>query len=64
MIVVTGAAGFIGSVLTGRLNHDGLKDLVLVDDWIYGFKPVAEGINCKYPKLKDDKVLAGENTPF
>ncbi len=33
MIVVTGAAGFIGSVLTGRLNHDGLRDLVLVDDF-------------------------------
>ncbi len=33
MIVVTGAAGFIGSVLTGRLNHDGLTDLVLVDDF-------------------------------
>ncbi len=33
MIVVTGAAGFIGSVLTGRLNHDGLTDLVLVDSF-------------------------------
>ncbi len=33
MIVVTGAAGFIGSVLTGRLNYDGLTDLVLVDDF-------------------------------
>jgi len=33
MIVVTGAAGFIGSVLTGRLNNDGLTELVLVDDF-------------------------------
>ena len=33
MIVVTGAAGFIGSVLTGRLNKDGLTDLILVDDF-------------------------------
>ena len=33
MIVVTGAAGFIGSVLTGRLNHDGLTDLIVVDDF-------------------------------
>ena len=33
MIVVTGAAGFIGSVLTGRLNNDGLTNLVLVDDF-------------------------------
>jgi len=33
MIVVTGAAGFIGSVLTGRLNNDGLTELILVDDF-------------------------------
>ncbi len=33
MIVVTGAAGFIGSVLVGRLNSDGQEDLILVDDF-------------------------------
>jgi ADP-L-glycero-D-manno-heptose 6-epimerase len=33
MIVVTGAAGFIGSVLTSRLNDDGHHELVLVDDF-------------------------------
>ena len=33
MIVVTGAAGFIGSVLTGRLNKEGYNDLILVDDF-------------------------------
>ncbi len=33
MIVVTGAAGFIGSVLSGRLNNDGLTELALVDDF-------------------------------
>lgn len=33
MIVITGAAGFIGSVLTGRLNEDKIDDLVLVDDF-------------------------------
>ena len=32
-VVVTGAAGFIGSVLAGRLNADGEKNLVLVDDF-------------------------------
>lgn len=31
MIVVTGAAGFIGSYLVGKLNQAGYKDLVLVD---------------------------------
>jgi len=33
MIVITGAAGFIGSYLTGFLNEEGYKDLVLVDDF-------------------------------
>ena len=33
MIIVTGAAGFIGSVMAGRLNRDGFNDLVLVDDF-------------------------------
>lgn len=33
MIVVTGAAGFIGSVLVGKLNHEGFENLVLVDDF-------------------------------
>lgn len=31
MIVITGAAGFIGSYLTGKLNEAGYTDLVLVD---------------------------------
>lgn len=33
MIVVTGAAGFIGSCLVGKLNELGFNDLVLVDDF-------------------------------
>ena len=33
MIVVTGAAGFIGSVVAGELNNRGRNDLVLVDDF-------------------------------
>lgn len=33
MIVVTGAAGFIGSVLVGKLNENKQKDIVLVDDF-------------------------------
>jgi ADP-L-glycero-D-manno-heptose 6-epimerase len=31
MIVITGAAGFIGSYLVGKLNKAGYKDLILVD---------------------------------
>lgn len=33
MIVVTGAAGFIGSVLSGVLNENGFTNLLLVDDF-------------------------------
>lgn len=31
--IVTGAAGFIGSCLTGLLNSSGITDLILVDDF-------------------------------
>jgi ADP-L-glycero-D-manno-heptose 6-epimerase len=31
MIVVTGAAGFIGSCLVGRLNKDNFNALIAVD---------------------------------
>ena len=34
-IVVTGAAGFIGSCMVGKLNNKGIKDLVLVDEIEY-----------------------------
>ena len=33
MIVVTGAAGFIGSCLVSKLNQEGHTDLILVDDF-------------------------------
>jgi len=33
MIVITGAAGFIGSVLVAELNKAGYNDLILVDDF-------------------------------
>ncbi len=33
MIVITGAAGFIGSVLASRLNQENFRDIVLVDDF-------------------------------
>ncbi len=38
LIVVTGAAGFIGSYLTGYLNRLGFEHLVLVDDFNIGKK--------------------------
>ncbi|MEE4196820.1 MAG: ADP-glyceromanno-heptose 6-epimerase [Bacteroidales bacterium] len=33
MIIVTGAAGFIGSNLVSKLNEEGYQDIVLVDDF-------------------------------
>ena len=33
MIIVTGAAGFIGSCMAGKLNNKGFKNIILVDDF-------------------------------
>ena len=33
MIIVTGAAGFVGSCLVSKLNQEGFVDLILVDDF-------------------------------
>ena len=33
MIIVTGAAGFIGSCLVSKLNHENFKDIIVVDDF-------------------------------
>ena len=33
MIVVTGAAGFIGSQFVSTLNQEGFNDIILVDDF-------------------------------
>ena len=38
MIVVTGAAGFIGSCLVSKLNGLGFENLVLVDDFSFATK--------------------------
>ena len=45
MIIVTGAAGFIGSQLVGWLNQEGFNDLVLVDDFIDSSKVKAKQHN-------------------
>ena len=56
MIVVTGAAGFIGSCMVGRLNRDGFNYIVAVDD----FSKTEKDNN-----LKDKNVLARvERTHF
>ncbi|HNS18813.1 MAG TPA: ADP-glyceromanno-heptose 6-epimerase [Bacteroidales bacterium] len=38
MIIVTGAAGFIGSCMVNKLNHKGHKELVIVDDFSKSLK--------------------------
>ncbi len=38
MIIVTGAAGFIGSCLIGRLNADNFNSIIAVDDFSVGEK--------------------------
>jgi len=38
MIVITGAAGFIGGSLLSKLNEEGYKDIVLVDDFSNSIK--------------------------
>ena len=50
MIVITGAAGFIGSVVAGELNNKGCNDLVLVDDFSKREKE-RNYINLKYDAL-------------
>lgn len=45
MIVITGAAGFIASVVAGTLNRNGFENLVLVDDFSKTQKK--ENYSCK-----------------
>lgn len=48
-IVITGAAGFIGSCLAGYLNEKGYRDLILVDDFSRADKaPNLEGKSFDY----------------
>lgn len=55
MIVITGAAGFIGSCLAGRLNNTGREDLLLVDDFTVESKRL-NWVSKKYKELipRDD----------
>lgn len=38
MIIITGAAGFIGSNFISKLNREGIKDIVIVDDFSSNLK--------------------------
>lgn len=52
MIVITGAAGFIGSYLVGKLNQAGYTDLILVDRFDEPSKDI-NLFNKKYRKFID-----------
>ena len=52
MIVVTGAAGFIGSYMAGKLNQEGYHDLILVDQFTDPLK-ISNYISKNYSKLID-----------
>ena len=55
MIVITGAAGFIGSVLAGKMNLKGRNDLILVDDFANKNKEKnLEGKKFELPVHRDD----------
>lgn len=52
MIVITGAAGFIGSYLTGKLNKAGYENLILVDRYNDPWKDL-NLLNKKYTRFID-----------
>ena len=58
MIIVTGAAGFIGSCLLWKLNKEGISDIIIVDEAVTPEKKP----NIEKKKYKDfiekDKFLA------
>lgn len=56
MIVITGAAGFIGSVVAGYLNKQGQQNLILVDDFSREEKKL-NFIEKSYSRLIDRKVF-------
>jgi ADP-L-glycero-D-manno-heptose 6-epimerase len=57
MIIITGAAGFIGSCLVSKLNHKCLTDLILVDDFSNPAKS-RNLLNKKFTGKVDRKVFS------
>ena len=57
MIIITGAAGFIGSCLVQKLNDEGYYDLVLVDDFSNEIKN-KNYENKRYSRLVEREVFA------
>ena len=55
MIVVTGAAGFIGSCIVAGLNERGREDLILVDELDEAKKKNLQ--NKKYRQYYDKRIF-------
>jgi len=58
MIVVTGAAGFIGSNLVRGLNRRGIRDIIAVDDLLEGDK-FANLVDCQIADYLDKDEFRG-----
>ena len=52
MIVITGAAGFIGSCLISKFNNEGLTELILVDDFTVKNKEANYNLKTFYQKIE------------
>jgi len=57
MYLVTGAAGFIGSALVAYLNQQGIKDLILADDFLHYQNKTPNLESKKYLQLVERDVL-------
>ncbi|MBL0047701.1 MAG: ADP-glyceromanno-heptose 6-epimerase [Bacteroidetes bacterium] len=55
MIVITGAAGFIGSCLVSKLNSEGINDLIVVDD--FSILEKVPNLQGKHFKAKVERAL-------
>lgn len=58
MIVITGAAGFIGSCVVSKFNQQGLTNLILVDDFSIENKKANYEIKQFYQKLNRNEFIS------
>ncbi|MCP4553373.1 MAG: ADP-glyceromanno-heptose 6-epimerase [Bacteroidetes bacterium] len=64
MIVVTGAAGFIGSCLVGKMNAKGINDIIVVDDFSDPSKNVNLNNKSFVEKIHRDNFIDWLNTNY
>ncbi len=64
MIVVTGAVGFIGSCLVGKMNAKGINDIIVVDDFSDPSKNVNLNNKSFVEKIHRDNFIDWLNTNY